>query len=184
MKISRFLVVAVLCTGCVSHHPAKAPAPIIPPTKLAPGATTITKVAPLDNSAQELKALRAVTGQVTPKATVPTVPTKITPEAPDVVPTDEAPPSPPVVHNSTPVHDAVNTVKTVKSHKLIACNLIVVFVGGALWITSLWAPLWLPYFKKFLAFVKTKNVVKNLDTLATEAKTKMEVDFKDVQKKL
>ena len=69
MKITHFLLVAVLCTGCVSHHPAKAPVPIIPPTKLAPGATIITKVAPLDNSAQELKALRAVTGQVTGQVT-------------------------------------------------------------------------------------------------------------------
>ena len=176
--MKKFLLVVLLCAGCATHKPTVSR----PVQQHTPNSAPVV-VYTADNSAQELKALRAVTGQVTPQVTPKaTVPTKITPEAPDVVPTDEAPPSPTVVHNSTPVHDAVNTVKTVKS-QLIAC-MIAVFVGGILWITSLWAPLWLVLRKivrKSLVWVKSKNVLNALETLAVEARSKIEVDFKDVE---
>lgn len=42
----------------------------------------------------------------------------------------------------------------------------------------------MPLFKKFLAWIKTHNVVSDLKTLAEEAKTKLVVDFRDVEAKI
>lgn len=151
-KLLSFLVAVALC-GCVSTHTKHLPAPVV-------------SVAPVDHTA-ELAAIRAP--QVTPQA-APQV-------APVVSPAKAAVKHAPIVIDGKSVESSVKPAKTVKSHKLFYFLL-----GAVLTVAELWAfkKYGLPYVKKFLAWVKSKNVVKNLETFAKEAETKIEADYKDV----
>jgi len=186
MNFYRYIVIAALCAGCAStptKSPVAAPAsvPVVAPASnsaapvIAPPVPTSQQtVASVDNSTAELAALRS-TYQ-------PSVPVKAAPASkPSLLkfwvaktPSEKAAP----VAATVPVKSTTNTAKPVKSHKLIYWLLTTILAVPLTWAAKKYG---MPLFKKFLAWVKSKNVVTDLKTLAGEAESKLVTDFKDVE---
>lgn len=169
-RILSSLFAIVLFIGCTTSHP-KATAPAFPSDKLAPGVTVtaqapVTNIAPVSvplvsvptllNSSQDLAALHQPY-QIPARAV-------------------EAAKSPAPGAQKTPsVSLPPRAVTAPKSHKLIFWLFTTVLAVPLAWATKKYG---LPYFKEFLAFVKSKNVVADLKNLAAKAETKIVTDFK------
>jgi hypothetical protein len=152
-KLLSPIIVAVALCGCASTHVKHSPAPIV-------------AVASVDHTA-ELAAVR--TPQVTPQA-APQV-------APAVSSAKVAAKPAPIVVVGKSVESSVKPAKTSFLVGVFKWVFVTVFTALLSWASYKYL---VPLVKKFLAWVKTKNVVKNLETFAKEAESKIEVDFKDV----
>lgn len=168
--IIRFLLVAALCAGCVSH-PVKSPTRrVIKVVTVQDAPAPVPQVAvaaPITDSPAVVQELAALRSSPAPVAAV--VPVK--PVAAPV----------PVVEKPTeiPASQPVSPAKAKRISKLVYRGLALLFIGLIAWATEL---LWLPRIQEVLAWIKSKNVVANLKTLASKAETKLAVDFNEVEK--
>jgi hypothetical protein len=152
-KLLSPIIVAVALCGCASTHTKHLPAPIV-------------AVAPVDHTA-ELAAIRApqVTPQVAPQV------------APAVSPAKVAGKPAPIVVVGKSVESSVKPAKPSFLGGVFKWVIVTVLTALLSWASYKYL---VPYVKKFLTWVKSKNVVKNLETFAKEAETKIEADYKDV----
>jgi hypothetical protein len=153
MKKLLSLIVAVALCGCASTHVKHSPAPVV-------------AVASVDHTA-ELAAIRApqVTPQVDPQV------------APAVSPAKVAAKPAPVVVIGKPAESSVEWVVTVDWRRVYIFGLSSAVLAFLVGFGIEYGP---TYIKKFLAWFKGKSVLVKLKALATEAESKIKVDFKDV----
>lgn len=178
-KILSSLFAAVLFIGCTTTSHPKASASVFSPSKstssgviataqaapvtnVAPASVPLVSMPTLSNSSQDLAALHQ--SYEAPARAVEAA-KSLTPEV-QKTPFISLPAVP------------TATATAPKSHKLIFWLFTTVLAVPLAWATKKYG---LPYFKEFLAFVKSKNIVADLKTLAAEAQTKIAVDFKAVE---
>lgn len=173
-KILALFCAAVVFVGCASNHIIPAvPAVVVPAAKaVTPSAVPSVNT----NVAVERAALEAA---IVPKLVAPAAPAAAALAV--SIPASVAVAAAPDSTTNYPVAVAITksitkTTKAAKSHKTITVVIIFVILGAAGYFTRKY---WLPLWKKLLAWIKAHNVVKDLENLADEAKTKIVVDFKD-----